>query len=67
MTPEDKMLERFTREKQTRAKGGAMFNLDEEADPFPLNLFSLDVVLSPSLANIHKEHIRPTRKLQALS
>ena len=42
-------------------------NLDEEADPFPLNLFSLDVVLSPSLANIHKEHIRPTRKLQALA
>ncbi|KAF9328765.1 nucleolar complex protein 14 [Podila minutissima] len=32
MTPEDKMLERFTREKQSRAKGGAMFNLEEEAD-----------------------------------
>ncbi|KAG0321587.1 nucleolar complex protein 14 [Dissophora globulifera] len=32
MTPEDKMLERFTREKQSRAKGGAMFNLDEETD-----------------------------------
>ena len=32
MTPEDKMLERFTREKQSRAKGGAMFNLEEDAD-----------------------------------
>ncbi|KAF8978069.1 nucleolar complex protein 14 [Entomortierella lignicola] len=32
MTPEDKMLERFTREKQSRAKGGAMFNLEEESD-----------------------------------
>ncbi|KAF8928499.1 Nop14-like protein [Dissophora ornata] len=32
MTPEDKMLERFTREKQSRAKGGAMFNLEEETD-----------------------------------
>ncbi|KAG0368210.1 nucleolar complex protein 14 [Mortierella sp. AD032] len=32
MTPEEKMLERFTREKQSRAKGGAMFNLEEESD-----------------------------------
>ncbi|KAF9970791.1 nucleolar complex protein 14 [Actinomortierella ambigua] len=32
LTPEEKMLERFTREKQSRAKGGAMFNLEEEAD-----------------------------------
>ncbi|KAF9954201.1 nucleolar complex protein 14 [Mortierella alpina] len=32
MTPEDKMLERFTKEKQSRAKGGAMFNLEEESD-----------------------------------
>ncbi|KAF9908923.1 nucleolar complex protein 14 [Lobosporangium transversale] len=32
MTPEEKMLERFTREKQSRAKGGAMFNLEDEAD-----------------------------------
>lgn len=31
MTPEDKMLERFTREKQSKSKGGAMFNL-EDAD-----------------------------------
>lgn len=32
MTPEEKMLERFTREKQSRAKGGAIFNLEEESD-----------------------------------
>ncbi|KAG0235791.1 nucleolar complex protein 14 [Actinomortierella wolfii] len=32
LTPEEKMLERFTREKQSRAKGGAMFNLEEESD-----------------------------------
>ncbi|KAK3817642.1 MAG: Nop14-like protein [Benniella sp.] len=29
MTPEDKMLERFTREKQSKSKGGAMFNLED--------------------------------------
>ncbi|KAF9162583.1 nucleolar complex protein 14 [Actinomortierella ambigua] len=32
LTPEEKMLERFTKEKQSRAKGGAMFNLEEESD-----------------------------------
>ncbi|KAF9438168.1 nucleolar complex protein 14 [Entomortierella beljakovae] len=32
MTPEEKMLERFTREKQSRARTGTMFNLEEEAD-----------------------------------
>ncbi|KAH8152967.1 uncharacterized protein LAJ45_03194 [Morchella importuna] len=29
MTPEEKMLERFTKEKQKRARGGDIFNLDD--------------------------------------
>jgi len=30
MAPEDRMLERFTREKQKRVRGGEMFNLEDE-------------------------------------
>lgn len=32
MAPEDRMLERFTREKQKRVRGGEMFNLEEDED-----------------------------------
>lgn len=32
MTPEDRMLERFTREKQKRVRGGELFNLEDDDD-----------------------------------
>ncbi|CUS12600.1 unnamed protein product [Tuber aestivum] len=32
MTPEEKMLERFTKEKQKRVRGGDIFNLDDDED-----------------------------------
>ncbi|PWW76279.1 Nop14-like protein [Tuber magnatum] len=32
MTPEEKMLERFTKEKQKRVRGGDIFNLDDDDD-----------------------------------
>lgn len=32
MTPEERMLERFTKERQRASRGGAAFNLEEEDD-----------------------------------
>ena len=39
MTPEDRMLERFTKEKQRGFKRGAMFDLEDDADEVQLTHF----------------------------
>jgi nucleolar protein 14 len=60
MTPDEKMLERFTQEKQRHFKHGAMFNLEEDEEEYQLTHFgqSLSLGDANTLDDFNEDDIR---------